>query len=215
MLEAAVFVVSFLIGSIPFGLLIARRQGVDIRQTGSGNIGATNVWRTLGPKAGSLAFGLDVLKGLVPAALAHLVAPYAIDALRADLSLLAGVSAILGHVFSPWVGFRGGKGIATGLGALLGTAPFVGLAGFAVWWGVMFMLPYVSAASLVACVAVVAFGFLLRQTPLFLIIYGAVGVFVYIKHIPNIKRLIAGTEPAFRFGSSRSQPETPTEEPRP
>jgi acyl-phosphate glycerol 3-phosphate acyltransferase len=129
----SLLILSFLSGSIPFGLLIARARGVDIRRHGSGNIGATNVWRVLGRGPGLLCFALDVLKGLAPtlgaAWTTGLLGPRAlpgpIDARSAWLWLVVMALAILGHMFSPWVGFRGGKGVATGLGALLGVWPFL------------------------------------------------------------------------------------------
>lgn len=196
---------AFLLGSIPFGLLIGKTQGIDIRKEGSGNIGATNVWRSLGWLWGTVSFLLDVAKGAIAPALAPFVlAPTELGLASADWQVLAGVAGVAGHMFSPFVGFRGGKGIATGLGALLGTAPLVGLSGFAVFIGVLFMCQWVSLSSLVACVAVVAFGFFFRQTPLFMIVWGMVGAFVVFKHVPNIKRLAAGTEPKFQLGQTQS-----------
>jgi len=127
---AAVIAAAYLIGSIPIGLLFASRRGVDIRKHGSGNIGATNVGRVLGRNWGWLCFVLDVLKGLLPvlgtgAWLGLLGEEARITPLSLLLWLAVGVTAILGHMFSIFIGFRGGKGVATGFGALLGIHPIL------------------------------------------------------------------------------------------
>jgi glycerol-3-phosphate acyltransferase PlsY len=194
---------SFFLGSIPFGLLIGKARGVDVRNSGSGNIGATNVWRLLGPGWGTTSFLLDVAKGTTAALVCGWAQPDAFGFfMQGDAATLGGVAAVAGHMLSPFVGFKGGKGIATGLGALLGTAPLVGLSGFAVFIGVMLMSRFVSLSSLVAVIAVMAFSFYFRQTPLFLTTYGLIGLYVYVKHIPNIKRLIKGEEPTFKIKSA-------------
>ncbi len=152
-----IILASFLAGSIPFGLLIARAKGVDIRKHGSGNIGATNVGRVLGKKWFFVCFGLDVLKGLLPT-LAMGAALGALGSFTMTLHdgawwLGAAVASILGHVFCPWIGFRGGKGVATGLGALLGVFPLLSVAGAVAtvaWLIVMMLWRYVSLASIVA-----------------------------------------------------------------
>jgi glycerol-3-phosphate acyltransferase PlsY len=209
MLTLLILVAAFLAGSIPFGFLIGKSQGKDIRKEGSGNIGATNVWRILGPTWGTVSFILDVAKGALVPALVNLLAlkgDWGITTM--DLATAAGVMSVLGHMFSPFMGFKGGKGIATGLGALLGTAPLVGLCGFGVWIGVMFMGQYVSISSLVAVIGVVAFAFFFRQSPFFIGVYALVGIYVYIKHIPNIKRFLNGEEPRFSFSRPKA-PESP------
>src|SRR5579862_5375400 len=134
---------SYLLGSLPFGLWIARKfKGVDIRTLGSGNIGATNVWRTCGPVTGSVVFALDVLKGFLPPLIGaglHL---------NSGWQILAALLAILGHNYSLWLGGKGGKGIATSLGALLGIAPSVGLTAFALFGLEVVLLGWISLGSI-------------------------------------------------------------------
>ncbi len=212
MILLLLFVGSFFLGSIPFGLLIGRARGVDIRKEGSGNIGATNVWRILGPGWGTVSFLLDVAKGAIAALVCGWLYPGAFWIFSTgDAAVAGGVLAVAGHMLSPFVGFKGGKGIATGLGALLGTAPLVGLSGFAVFIGAMLMCRIVSLSSLIAVIAVMAFAFYFRQTPFFLITYGIIGIYVYYKHFPNIKRLIKGEEPIFKIvpnsKADKSKPE--------
>lgn len=201
MLMAALFVGAFLLGSVPFGLLAARIKGIDLRQVGSGNIGATNVVRGLGPVWGVTVFLLDMLKGAVPPLLCIqlLAGQPGLPLSAGDAGVVAAGLAILGHLFSPFAGFKGGKGIATGLGALLGTAPLVGVSAFGVFLVCMAFTQIVSLSSLVAAPFMIIFGLLTRQSPIFLGFFGLVAVFIYVKHIPNIKRLAKGEEPKFRF----------------
>ena len=162
---------AFLLGSIPFGLLIAKAKGIDIRQHGSGNIGATNVLRVVGKKYGITCLLLDALKGFIPVFLAvnliriagrnqqlqidgleswAIVMPAGKAMLVQSLQILTGLAAILGHNYSPWVGFRGGKGIATSAGVIIGLAPAV-IVLLIIVWGVVFAISrYVSVASIVA-----------------------------------------------------------------
>ena len=138
---------SYLLGAIPFGVIVGKMRGVDIRAVGSGNSGATNVWRTLGPVAGTTVFTLDVLKGLAAPYLARiLIAPDA-----HWLIALCGALAVLGHTFSIFLKFRGGKGIATGLGMAVGLMPIPALIAFAIWGGVLLLSRMISAASITAC----------------------------------------------------------------
>ena len=185
---------SFFIGAVPFGVLIGKMRGVDVRAAGSGNIGATNVWRVLGPKAGSAAFVLDVLKGVAGPMIGKWLIP------GHDVGIAAcGIFAVLGHTFSPFLGFKGGKGISTSLGALFGLIPVVGLAAFAVWCVGIGLTRMVSAASVAACIALPILALLIRwpqPTPLpFFIVALLMSVFAFVKHIPNLKRIAAKTEP--------------------
>lgn len=203
---------AFLSGSIPFGLLIARAKGVDIRKHGSGNIGATNVWRTLGRGPGLLCFALDVLKGLAPTLAAgaalHILHPQPlpgpISAAPAWQWLAIMAASILGHMFSPWVGFRGGKGVATGLGALLGVYPYLtapALAALLVWILAAALARYVSLASIAAAIALPLFVLAWSRAgpdpssaAPFIAATALLGALVVYKHRSNIKRLLAGTE---------------------
>ncbi len=215
---ALAIAVAFLCGSIPFGLLIGRARGIDIRKHGSGNIGATNVGRVLGRGLGFLCFALDVLKGLAPTLAFGIWAGYAgrvtlepPDSWR----WLAVMSApVLGHMFCPWVGFKGGKGVATGLGALLGVFPVLTVAGvgaLAVWLAALKVWRMVSLASILAAASLplwIGGAFvadaLRRERPLdggilgsawpFLVLGAALAALVVVKHRANIARIRAGTE---------------------
>ncbi|HUX67069.1 MAG TPA: glycerol-3-phosphate 1-O-acyltransferase PlsY [Terriglobales bacterium] len=186
-------VVAFLLGSIPFGYLVYRlRTGGDIRQIGSGNIGATNVLRASGKTLGILTLLLDAAKGWLAVWLALRWAPGASGLLAAVLLL-----AILGHLYSPWLRFRGGKGVATALGAFLALAPWPLLGALAVFALVLALWRYVSLASIAACLAL----------PLLLFVPGppalapgvklaavATAALIILRHRPNLARLRAGTE---------------------
>lgn len=213
MIPYLTIVLSFLLGSIPFGLLVAKAKGVDIRQVGSGNIGATNVARALGKKAGIAVLFLDVAKGWIPAALAPLVSPglFGLESghMGASFGILAGFAAILGHILSPFLNFRGGKGIATGLGMLLGIAPAVAAIALGGFILVVLITRYVSVASLFASLCMVGAGLWLMpgEVP-YLIVFGLVACFVFVRHTDNIKRLAKGTEKKFSFSSSSNQSES-------
>ncbi len=196
--------VAFLLGSIPTGYLVARAKGVDIRQHGSGNIGATNVFRTLGKPLGVLVFFLDALKGFAAVWLAA-----RFGGPSAWPSILAAVAAIAGHNYTPWLGFKGGKGIATSAGVLIALMPWAVLAIAVVWFGVFFATRYVSLASICASAALpVAVGALWfygcgGSAPLlgFSVLIAALAIW---RHRSNIQRLMAGTEHRFdRKSTSR------------
>ncbi len=194
--------VAYLVGSISFAILIARLRGVDLRTVGSGNPGATNVARALGRRWGYLCFFLDVGKGLVPT-LAVVLLTRPLDGRLQQFSwMLTGCGAILGHVFPFWLGFRGGKGVATSLGVVLGIFPYMtvpGLLAFAVWIVVTLISRYVSLGSLVAALGFLAFfvlfnfGELARRMPL-LVFSSAMVLLIVIRHRANIRRLLGGTE---------------------
>ncbi|TIO54178.1 MAG: glycerol-3-phosphate 1-O-acyltransferase PlsY [Mesorhizobium sp.] len=176
----------YLLGSIPFGLLITRAAGLgDVRNIGSGNIGATNVLRTGNKGLAAATLLLDALKGTAAALIAGRFAP--------ELALAAGFGAFLGHLFPVWLGFKGGKGVATYLGVLLGLA-WQGMLVFAVVWLAMaFLFRYSSLAALAAAVAVpIALYFI--STPQIAGLFAVMSLIVFIKHHANISRLFAGTE---------------------
>ena len=186
---------SYVFGSLPFGLLIAKWwAGIDVREHGSGNIGATNVYRVVGKPAGLLVFVLDVLKGFLPPVAARLLG------LDAWWQMGAGFAAILGHNASPFLGFKGGKGISTSLGVLFGIAPKVGFAAFALWAVLLGLTGYVSVGSIAGALMLVPFTLIFygaADHPR-LVIAGLAGVYAVIKHRSNIKRLLNGTESNFR-----------------
>jgi acyl phosphate:glycerol-3-phosphate acyltransferase len=177
----------YLIGSIPFGLLLTKAAGLgDIRQVGSGNIGATNVLRTGRKGLAAATLILDGLKGAV----AILLARYFLG----DQDLVVGTAAVLGHLFPVWLGFRGGKGVATGLGVLLAAAWPVGLACCALWLVAAKLLKMSSAAALTAFAAAPLFALVL-SSPDHALMALLIAILVFWRHEANIRRLLAGTEP--------------------
>ena len=177
----------YLIGSIPFGLLLTKAAGLgDIRQVGSGNIGATNVLRTGRKGLAAATLILDGLKGAV----AVLLARYFLG----DQDVVVGTAAVLGHLFPVWLGFRGGKGAATGLGVLLAAAWPVGLACCAVWLVAAKLLKMSSAATLAAFAAAPLFALVLSSADHALMAL-LIAILVFWRHEANIRRLLAGTEP--------------------
>jgi glycerol-3-phosphate acyltransferase PlsY len=177
----------YLIGSVPFGLLLTKAAGLgDIRQVGSGNIGATNVLRTGRKGLAAATLILDGLKGAV----AVLVARQFLG----DQDVVVGTAAVLGHLFPVWLGFRGGKGVATGLGVLLAAAWPVGLACCALWLVAARILKMSSAAALTAFAAAPLFALVLSSADHALMAL-LIAILVFWRHEANIRRLLAGTEP--------------------
>ncbi|MER9234085.1 glycerol-3-phosphate 1-O-acyltransferase PlsY [Mesorhizobium sp. M0622] len=179
-------VFGYLLGSIPFGLLITRAAGLgDVRNIGSGNIGATNVLRTGNKGLAAATLLLDALKGTAAVLIAGRFAP--------ELGLWAGFGAFLGHLFPVWLGFKGGKGVATYLGVLIGLAWQVALIFAVVWLAVAFLFRYSSLAALTTAVVVpIALYFL--STPQIAGLFAVMSLIVILKHRANIARLLAGTE---------------------
>lgn len=202
---AGAMVLAYLVGAIPTGYLVARLKGVDIRKVGSGNIGATNVYRCVGKSWGMLTFVIDFLKGYLPAAFFPLIVQrQANEFSGVGLALLCGGLAVVGHNWPVYLRFRGGKGMATGAGALLGFAPLIMLIGLAAWLTFFLATRYVSLASMLAAVVIIlsAWG-LAREhilVPMALTIMGAMVIW---RHHGNIKRLLSGTEHRFEFGSAQ------------
>lgn len=197
MLSLMIILAAYLVGAIPFGYLVARWRGVDILHAGSGNIGATNVVRVLGWRWGLLVFVLDFAKGASPVLAARLV-PDEFDWPPDTLPVAAGVAAFLGHLFPVYLGFRGGKGVATSLGVLLGFAWPVGLACVATWLITAVVSRFSSLAAL--CAAFMA--------PLYMHWYGAaqellvatviMTTLLVWRHRGNIQNLLNGTETKIR-----------------
>ena len=203
---------AYLLGSIPFGLLIAKARGKDLRSIGSGNIGATNVARALGKNWAYFCFALDVLKGMIPM-LVTLVflksdstQSQTEQVIQLCLWLMVGIAAILGHIFPLYIKFKGGKGVATSFGVALGLWPYFtvcALFAIAIWIVVVSVWRYVSLASIVAsitfpAVLIAAIALKIRWEfailwPLF-IAATVIPLIVIIRHRDNIKRLLAGTE---------------------
>jgi glycerol-3-phosphate acyltransferase PlsY len=181
-------VVGYLLGSIPFGILIARVMGLgNLRSIGSGNIGATNVLRTGNKKAAFLTLVFDGGKGAVAVFIAQRLAD-------ADAVQIAAFAAFLGHCFPVWLGFKGGKGVATFLGVLLALAWPIGVACCATWLAVAVALRISSLSALVAAASSVVWAFVFG-VPQFVMLFAALVVLIFYRHSANIARLIAGTEP--------------------
>ena len=183
-----VILMAYLLGSIPFGFLIPKIWNLDIRRHGSGNIGATNVFRTLGPTAGILVFILDMFKGTLPVMIAQRLT------LNPWLIILVGATAVLGHTFSIFLKFKGGRGSATGLGILLGVAPDIFLGALLIVILIVLITRYVSLASIITPPLVTLAFWLLRRPLPYTLVAGLVTLLIIIRHIPNIKRLRQGTE---------------------
>ena len=197
-------VTAYLLGSVPAGYLLVRIfRHQDIRQAGSGNIGATNVLRSGGKILGAVTFLLDVLKGSsavwLGALLGALLAP---TASQLNVKALAALFAVLGHVFPVWLRFRGGKGVATGFGVFLVASPWAALAAISIFIVVLAISRYVSLASVLGAASfpVIAWHFALGyRPPFFIAVQVAVALLIIAKHHQNIRRLFNGTES--RIGS--------------
>jgi glycerol-3-phosphate acyltransferase PlsY len=197
---------AYLLGSIPFGLIIAKAHGKDLRSIGSGNIGATNLSRALGRKWAYLCFLLDVTKGLLPMVVAAGFVSSPPTVAELSLALAVGCAAILGHIFPIYVKFKGGKGVATSFGVALGFWPYYTIcaaAAFLIWLVVVLLCRYISLASIIASVAFpVTLVSVIVLTPRWnfanlwplLIVAVVIPIMVIVRHRENIKRLIAGTE---------------------
>ena len=187
---------AYLVGAIPFGYLIGRMRGVDVRTVGSKNIGATNVYRTVGKKWGFLAFFCDFLKGFAPTLLACGYFPVSDSAsgLRLDLPILVGLACVIGHTLTVFMRFRGGKGVATAFGMLVALVPVPTLCAFGLFVVTVWISHYISLGS---CLAAAALGVAIwfYPAPLLLrIIMTFIAVFVIWKHRSNIQRLVKGCE---------------------
>lgn len=180
---------AYLVGAIPFGFLIGKMRGVDVRTVGSKNIGATNVYRTVGHKWGFLAFFCDFLKGFLPAFIASsLFTP------PSSLPVLVGLACVIGHTLTVFMKFRGGKGVATAFGMMVALATYPALLAFAVFVVTVWISHYISLGSMLAAATL---GVLVWVFPCLLavrIIAVLVAVFVIIKHKSNIQRLMKGCE---------------------
>jgi glycerol-3-phosphate acyltransferase PlsY len=199
-----IIIVAYLLGSIPFGLLIVKAGGgEDIRQQGSGNIGAANVARNAGPLAGFLTLFLDAAKGYS----AVWIAARLSDGSEATRwMMVAAVLAVIGHMFPVWLHFKGGKGVATGLGVFLPICPEAVAAAFVLWIIVVAFWRYASLGSIVAAAALPVFVYLLyapQHAPPPYVDLGTISIsmLVLAKHRANVERLISGSEPRLNLGS--------------
>ena len=212
---------AYLSGSLPFGYLTARFvAGIDIRSQGSGNIGATNIGRILGARYGLLVLVLDCLKGLLPVVLTPLLVPESADESAAHLQVLSGVMTVVGHMFPVWLGFRGGKGVATALGVTLGIGTWAVLVAFAVFIVVLAIFRIMSLSSMSGAVTFAGVQMAMLKPHPFTSENWSVAVFslmvpalIIWRHRSNIGRMMRGEEERFRFArrkpaeNSNSPPE--------
>ena len=192
------YALAYLIGATPVGLLVAKTRGIDIRTVGSCNIGATNVFRCVGKGWGLLTFFFDALKGWFPATL---LSGLLLENPSPNLNLIGGALAIAGHNWPVWLKFKGGKGVATSAGMLLGLSPQVVGCGLLAWVVLMLTTRYVSVASMGAAigVGVAAWYFHLDQGIALPLTFSIIGLVIVIRHRSNISRLCNGTENRFSF----------------
>ncbi len=200
---------SFFLGAVPFGLVIANYyRGPDLRASGSGNIGATNVARTMGIKFGLFTLLLDVTKGLVPVLVAG--ALFKSASLAGGYEWLgggvipagAGLAAFLGHIYSPFLGFKGGKGVATALGVCLGVIPLAILPALVVFVLVVAVWGYISAGSMSSALVLALSAYLMSYPPPACILALVMAVFIFLRHRENLIRLIRGEENKWRKADS-------------
>jgi glycerol-3-phosphate acyltransferase PlsY len=215
----AAFLLAYLAGSLPFGLIVARLfGGIDIRKEGSGNIGATNVARVLGAKYGAFVLALDCVKGALPTGLLPVLLLRPDAPQRVHLAVLSGLAAILGHMFPCWLGFHGGKGVATALGVALVLAPIASAAALGIFICSMVVTRIVSLSSMIgACLFCGVEMWLLRPAPFgeatwsLALFSTVVPILIIVRHRANLVRLIHGTEPKFRFGGKEHKLDGPTD----
>ena len=202
-------IISYLIGSIPSGLILSKATGVDIRTSGSRNIGATNVTRLLGKKLGILTLVGDVLKAVIPMLAAHwyfvrsgvMVKPHEVDLAVS----LCGGAAFLGHLFPVYLKFKGGKGVATALGVFLILEPLAVLISLLIFIAVVYLSGYVALGSLLVSALMTLWIWLLGGSPNHIFLAFFIGVLIWLKHSDNIKRLLAGTEKSWKNKKSQEK----------
>jgi len=181
---------SYLIGSIPFAYIITKTaRGIDIRNFGSGNPGATNVFRVAGKTYGLITLMFDFLKGLITVSVTKLFYPDLIS-----ISIICGLLSIIGHNWPVWLKFRGGKGFATSLGVLLGLIPLVTFFGLITFVIIFILTKYVSLSSVLSSIVVIAMCWIKREQLILCLFVTLTGLMIIIRHRPNIVRLLKGTE---------------------
>ena len=198
MKEIILIIIAYLIGSVPTALIISRKYfGIDIRDYGSGNMGATNTFRVLGNKYGTIVMVFDILKGIIASSLYIFISYYMHDEWgRTSLIVGLGVAAVLGHIFPIFADFKGGKGVATLCGLLIALQPVVALSCLVVFLMVLYLTRYVSLSSILAAVALPIFVLLIWRdhVTIYRIFAVAVAILVILTHQKNIGRLLRGVE---------------------
>jgi glycerol-3-phosphate acyltransferase PlsY len=201
------FVAGYMIGSLPTGFLWGRARGIDIRKEGSGNIGATNVFRVLGKTQGICVLIFDTLKGVCGATLAPTLGMMVGSGEAAGgpelIYLVGGLAAVIGHNYTCWLGFKGGKGIATSAGVLIALLPWAFVVSFSTWIVVTVVTRYVSMASIAAAAVLPIAAIGLGRSGLMIGLATTMGVLAIYKHRANINRLIQKSEPRIEFGKKK------------
>lgn len=198
MTEALAVVCAYLLGSLPSGYLAGRARGIDIRTVGSRNVGATNVFRTLGKSIGIAVMAADIAKGVAAVVLARILTDDA-------WPLVAAGAAIAGHVWPAWLRFRGGKGVAVGGGAVIALIPLVALVLVPIWLGIVATTRYVSLASIACAVALTPVVWLVGSSTATVIFAALVSIAVLVRHRGNMVRLARGTEMRLALGRGRGE----------
>jgi acyl phosphate:glycerol-3-phosphate acyltransferase len=192
LVQFIVIVTAYLIGSIPTGLLLGKAYGIDVRKEGSGNIGATNLYRTVGRKVGIITLIGDCLKGLLPVVIVKF------STLPPEFAAWVGLAAFCGHVFSVFLKFKGGKGVATALGVFLALAPLAVAIAMALFAGLMFLWRYVSLGSISAAAAMPLVVHFLGGSRTVTTVTSIISLIVIVRHHENIGRLLTGNESKFK-----------------
>lgn len=215
MSEVILIIAAYLIGSIPTSVWISRKYfGIDIREYGSGNAGATNTFRILGSKWGTIVMALDILKGMLAASLYLTIPHYVHDEWdRTNFMVGLGLSAVVGHIFPIWANFKGGKGVATLFGMAIAIQPLVAVSCIGVFLVVLYLTRFVSLSSILASVSFAVFILFIfnEKEPLYRIFAVAVALMVVLTHQKNINRILKGTEnkvPILKHRDRRKQRRT-------
>ncbi len=187
-LQLSLIGITYFIAAIPFGLLVARLKNINLREIGSGNIGATNVYRAMGAKYGILVFIFDAIKGGIPTYVATLVDPNPL------FHILIGAIAVTGHSLSCYVKFKGGKGVATGAGVIIALSPIIGLVMIILAAILIYVTRYVALTSIVCAIATPLLFYILKYPLAYVGMFAAIGIFIIVRHRSNIERLLKGTE---------------------
>lgn len=194
------FLSGYLLGAIPTGYLIGRLKGIDIRNYGSGNPGTANVYRTLGKLPGIITFSIDFLKGYIPVLIAIKLYPE-----KAIIPILTGALAIVGHIWTIFLNFKGGKGVATSAGVFMAILPGPTLGAFIFFAIAVWLSGHISVGSMTASIVLPVLCFVFKESKTFTIMAIAVCALIFYTHIPNIKRIMAGKELSFKFQGKKEK----------